>query len=434
MQVVVPLAFCILLFGCGKKFKRDPAKEITNIEEPQAEDKEPILKELNEPSFEIIQKEELGRYQIKISNPFSYPIAVRRISLISNEELEFETEAGGEFLDWEVKTGESYLYEFGKFSGDGSFQKLGEKTLFVPLDIVFKTKEGSLEEFLDKFKKTNSGVDLLRISRLVLLNGATLTTDGRDLFIEVDHLYSDEGSIQTLKPSLKASKVGKAKSGGTLQVAVKKATGSLNIILAGENGAHASRPSQLGESGRGKKGIAGNPGKAEATIHECFNGPLLGAPTEGRCLKQPGPGGPGGKGLTGKKGKNGKPGGDTGSAVVLIDDSEDLKLSFTFIPGLGGKGSLGGVGGPGGFGGDSGEEVTTVFRGLKCGDSNDRYSHHDRSSWCRHTDGKMGPAGDTGPPGVKGANGVIQKACFKFNKNEDLKCVQTNFKGESNES
>ncbi len=208
----------------------------------------------------------------------------------------------------------------------------------------------------------------LAVSKLTLMNGARIITNGNGLDLQVADLEVTGGGIYSFSPEdldphdAATGTVGmNGLDGGAVRLDVAKPIdGQLVVNLAGQNG-------QRG--GQGPQGAGGAPGARGQNgvdgLFDCRSG-----------------GGDGGRGEPGAQGSNGMQGGAGGNGGVLSIQESLYKASnirFSAPPGHGGAGGAGGAGGPGGPGGEGGSGS------VHCGG------------------GHGGPAGPEGPPGSPGA-------------------------------
>lgn len=240
-----------------------------------------------------------------------------------------------------------------------------------------------------------------KIRRLILMDGAVLSTNGQALRIDAEEVISTNGIIDTTPsdPSLATGASGVA--GGLLHLKAKRGRGNLLIVAGGQNGA----PGVKGLKGdTGTKGGRGNNGEADYTT-ECWLLALSRVEREpggpGRCHKnwycsrQTGNGAPGARGGTGKPGLPGGNGGDSSPVLLELEDPSGLLVTAEVRPGKAGDGGQGGDGGLGGPGGDAGRR--------------------DSRNLCRvASGGSQGPQGSQGTFGAAGKDGSQQPLCLRL--------------------
>jgi hypothetical protein len=216
----------------------------------------------------------------------------------------------------------------------------------------------------------------LTLSRLELLHGAKIVTNGVNLEIDAELFVSDGGEIVSFYPNTNPTSVPQGANGasgfsaGTLVLdGTMNGNDILRISLIGQDG-------QAGGHGMtGSTGVSGTRGDNGADhLFDCAHG-----------------GGNGGNGAQGGKGGQGGAGGagGNGGRLILRDGiaSQRVQVDFSAEGGKGGKGGPPGNGGPGGPGGPGGSG-TTYCRGGQPGSS-----------------GPVGPAGEFGPDGPFGQRG-----------------------------
>ncbi|GEM_PF-6246190 len=195
---------------------------------------------------------------------------------------------------------------------------LGEHTEIADLRVlksfVIKT-ETSLE--MAKIADTK------KIGTLVLEEGAILSSEGKEINLEVQELIAQKGVITTYTQNNLKQKTFdvNGESGGVLNLKINKAIGEFKIEMKGRSGGDVT-------SVRAQKSApAANP---------ALNGNCRGEHSRGdtRCM-----GKAGGRGFDGEPGYNGFVGGNTGKLNLEILEKENLKLEINFYPGEGSKAS-----------------------------------------------------------------------------------------------
>jgi hypothetical protein len=305
-------------------------------------------------------------------------------------------------IDKTPLAGSFYDYRFVE-KVDGEPQILGSRTVKIPTD----------REINERMALTS----LTNVHRLFLGGNAVLVTEGRDVEIAVEEIIARGAVIETFSSSETAGEKLVGRSGGTVRLVAKTATGKLTIVGRGEKGGR-------GETGvpgmAGFKGQAGSPAEVATCKSPGMDErycklillPYLPQVTPGdkmarmifSCTKPPTHGQLGGPGSPGYPGGQGAKGGDAARLFVQIENPADLDLSWEQLGGMGGDGGPGGNGGPGGPGGDPGAQ--------------------DQYHGCPHAlQGGQGPTGQTGPTGPQGSQGRADVGlCVRLGKSENGNC------------
>lgn len=408
MRVLLLLVSMFLVCGCGKSFNDQPSQDVTT-------------KYLENVKISVLEGQEVGEYSVQFIPKDTSKYSIIKHDFLNGEISEIAVGVSGEYTDLEVISGYIYKYEIGEFIEDKSFQKLFEKEVRIPVDIKLKETESRSLETQNSAISTE-GHSVLTINRLSLAKGSKLITEGKKIHLKVNRLLSHKGSILTFNRDAKAEKGVMGRSGGELIIDAQYANGDLHIELIGESGGDGIRPKALGEDGRGKTGVKGSEGFATIDL---YYGPMGGdlEPADERCITVPGKGGNGGKGKTGLPGNPGLSGGDSGIALIYIEESDNFNVTYEFAPGDGGIGSKGGLGGPGGQGGEPGKEKVEeqeYVDGMPSAPL--RVFYYDIPKICSARWGDEGFLGETGSIGIGGSGGKVQKICIKKNKNNRTEC------------
>ena len=207
--------------------------------------------------------------------------------------------------------------------------------------------------------------DTLIQNKTVILDKTIIHTRQYDLTIIAEEFISDHSVIRNFPDGETAEAKEIGKSGGHILIKTKKARGSLQLILNGENGGYVSRKKI---SKREKKNLSGRNGangynavyqnschtfyysmgrRPHIPIQECRL--ICGAvPTKGQN---------GENGRKGFPGDNGKRGGDSGSFHLQAFDMSGFHLTdIKKAPGIGSKGGKGSIGGRRGRKGRNGKD------------------------------------------------------------------------------
>ncbi len=312
-----------------------------------------------------------------------------------------------EYLDSTVSAGQSYHYFLAPKNQPSVVE---EVQVIIPIDLEV------------------TGIQELKvapqINRLFFHPGAHLYTMGRDLEIDVNEIYSDEGTLAIFPPDARGLIGHRGRNGGRVVVKAKVAHGVLHVIAQGEGGGAGLK----GHPGMDipKPGAAGNNGQCgfhdkesicQTLTKQQFVGFQYLAKTDPDingetarvflshfyCRAQTGDGAPGVQGEAGEKGGSGFAGGNSGLLSVQVDHATDFQITTESIAGRGGPGGDGGDGGPGGPGGAAGV--------------------NDSFGICRVA--SPGPNGAPGIPGARGetgSEGIVQAFCLRLGTNQSGDC------------
>lgn len=322
---------------------------------------------------------EPNAYQVRLRWPkdaAASHFTLARENLKSGETIQVMTLTGdaSEYADRAVKPGISYRYHLGRHGTD-AFTDLRVEAA-IPLDFIV------------------SGAQIVNrvgseFNRLWILPNSTILTHGNDLKVEVNQLLAgDNAAIDTAPPSAWAAPNTSGKSGGSVVVHAKTATGRLKVFATGQGGGQGNRGGDGASGGKGPKGISGTT-RREVDGSTCERH----CPARTVCDRSPGNGGQGEQGRPGGHGSPGHPGGDSARVLIAVDMPNGFEVIPSIAPGPGGPGGIGGTGGSGGLGGDPG----------------------DRPSVCQAArPGPIGLQGLRGPTGSPGADGKKQPVCLKL--------------------
>lgn len=278
-----------------------------------------------------------------------------------------------EYIDKSVKPGISYRYHLGSQRNDGFAERKIEAP--VPIDFVVSGAQ-IVNEVGPEF------------NRLWILENSTILTQGNDLKIEVAKIVAgDNAAIDTAPPGAWAAPNTAGKSGGSVDMRARTATGRLKIFATGQGGGQGTAGAAGGPGGKGPKGAPGTTRREYSDVCERH------CPSHTVCDRAPGGGGQGGQGIAGGRGGTGLPGGDSAKVLVVVDAPHDFEVIPTVSVGPGGVGGVGGSGGEGGPGGDPG----------------------DCPSVCPNAGpGPVGSRGANGEVGAQGSYGNKQPVCMKL--------------------
>ncbi len=183
----------------------------------------------------------------------------------------------------------------------------------------------------------------IKVHRLFFTEKGKILTMGHPLKIEVQHLYSQGGTIETFPEGTKA-KTGDGLTPSPITVEAVDATGELFFQLRGEHGADGRN----GEPWTTKQIDAVAVANGKVSCFQFPNG-IQKPRTLCFCERQPQKGNDGPKGEPGRSGHDGGKGGDSGLLnIVLQNPPQDFR---TIVNAQEGKGGAKGLGGPGQEGG-----------------------------------------------------------------------------------
>lgn len=372
----------VLILGAssGCAFKSGPeapaAVPLTTLEKAGSEG--PV-------AWEVIATPEPHRYRVQWKLPEAFATQTLRLRRESGagefQELPVEADASGTVVDETVKDAEVYRYELISITDASPGPvSLARWTVGIPRDEVV------------------AGVRTVaslppKIGRLFLEPGSVLRTDGQNLTLEFEEIYSNEGLIESWAPEATAAPGVGGRSGGNLVLKIRRGSGRLHVLFRGERG---------GQGGTGVMGVAGAPGeRGTAGIMHPWGFPS--------CVPQPGAGQPGGNGGVGGRGGRGLPGGGSGHVEVQMTESSPIDIQPELVGGAGGAGGQGGPGGPGGRGGAGGavfaehseQEILPEWVPI-------------RASACKLAPaGRDGDSGAQGPQGETGEVGPVDSYCVR---------------------
>jgi hypothetical protein len=380
------LLFCFLLISCQKNESLSPQENHENA---------PVKLKAK-----IIELPSPHKYQVQLSwNQPLHWLLYRENEKEGMKHLLTLTEQSRDYRDPQIISGETYTYYLAELQGD--------ETVFKEKIIVSIPKDLYINERSDKFTMIKGP------HRLFLGPKAKMITRGRFLKIDVDEIFSDNASITTFeKPALVAQQ---GKSGSTLVIRAKKATGVLHVIGNGEDGGRGSEGA-IGMDGKKSengnpatirriditpedlKRLRANPYNVDCTASEdTIRDVTLRTDLHHRwsCLTAPSNGANGENGGNGGKGGPGLKGGDSAKIYVEIKESAQFQIYPEQKAGLAGEGGWGGRAGKGAKGGIAGLNFTQHF----CPNAQN---------------GKDGRDGEIGMNGEKGEPGEAQPYCLKL--------------------
>lgn len=334
-------------------------------------------------------------------NPRNWKV-IRKSDSAKLTSFEVNTSRGGSLEDEDLQAGSTYTYMIGK-QEDGEFLKAREETISVPEDFVVSGVVDLKEEHARSLGK---------VFRIFFEKDSALKTNGKDVTLEAEEIFSRGGKFQTFSASDVAPMGYNGAPSGKLNLKVGRISGPFTIEIRGQKGGRGFRgatgpqglqgpPSPKNIVDIGFEIVSHFPEGCSKAYYSPDNRVCPGLSYEEcRWRYHPGVGGKGGTGGVGFPGNPGFKGGDVEDAFLEIPPlSEEFKVIYE--PGARGQGGEHGDGGPGGPGGP-GAPTKNNSPGRPCEGSPDgRPGDH----------GPNGPEGPDGIPGNKGRlfiNGVEQ--------------------------
>ena len=395
------LGFLSLIYSGGCIQVEDKDSTSTSIQHGEKSEEEYFHKEEEASTkpliLELLPGDFISEYSVFLTwqeNPqFKKWLIKKHIAKEENSEFTEALEPQAlSWLDKDILEGQKIQYQLWGITFSEERELLGSQEIYILTDML-----------IDGNQKIGKWQDLLKsdkpIGRLVFLNNASLQIGDKDLKLRVKELYAKEGRLLSFPLGKKASVGKKGKNGGSIEIHAEKAEGTLHFQLHGEIGGDGQKGSNLGASGKGRKGADGKP--AQYTIYQrrimdIFEDKIL-------CQSISTNGQPGGRGKKGTSGKSGKKGGNSSPLYLEIKEGSHFQFTLESSPGRGGEGGMGGPGGEGGKGGATG---------------------HSEASQCKGNAqaGKKGPQGPSGSQGKRGASGKNSSICIKINGIEQLGC------------
>lgn len=275
MNRIIALFAVLLLSACvqvtDEHAETSPTDPKPVDTQPPAQKKESVHE--NPVDHVVTALSEPNHYEVRILISDKTTM-VERISLSDQSRVvlppSFED---GYFVDSSASSDQKYLYRIGHIE-KAQYYLENEISVKIPKDLVIQSEVvlASDENWTDS-------------SRLFLLSGGFITTNGFKLVIQTKKLFALGGVIRTFA-SPEGLIAGAKKDGGSIEVHTDDATGVFRIQLLGKNGIGGGTDAALnGTNG----GPGGNTGFA---ILKIKNHSVLGL----EPMLKPGAGGPGGPG------------------------------------------------------------------------------------------------------------------------------------------
>jgi hypothetical protein len=257
----------------------------------------------------------------------------------------------------------------------------------TPLDLLLN------QNILDTLFSKNEG-NTISAHRIFLEKDSELFTNGNNLSLKAEELFTDRSAISTFSPGSKAPNDTNGRSGGMIFINAKRAHGLLTLNMRGEHGGDGiDGLSFIDRAGKGARGENGLCAIVEGPRRIVYN-----------CDRKNGQGQRGAKGADANPGSNGGAGGNTGLCKVQIaEESPDFLVDIKKTAGQ--PGNPGHASQPqlGGLGGDPGHST---------GDGN----------CCPLPNPKNegdGANGNPAPDGIKQSDGLMETECVSIGPNAD---------------
>lgn len=361
-RVVVTCLACATL-GCNAKKElievphKEPATPTTVSVPATTKSNAGVKFQLNEPNFP-------NQYQIWITWPKEY----KSIAIEDGSAVIFQSNPGQREFSYTLRDNTSYSLRVFLLSDDGA-RVVGEYKGRTPKDVVF-SGHVMLEKELN-----------LDIHRLFFASGAKVQTNGFNVKIKANKVFSENAEIFTFPRGQKAVLTGK--NGGNLNLVANEASGNLRIAMRGENGGD-------GVDGMSYTARASDGPQGKAGAHDCLR--HLGVIVRCWCTRSPGPGSPGVDGFEGRPGSDSGKGGNSGTVTVKVVNDHSFYMNVEQEAGISGNPGHGADGQEGGLGGAPGNPTSDACTGSQ--------------------PGQNGKRGKSGADGIRPPDGEIEKKCI----------------------
>lgn len=193
----------------------------------------------------------------------SGPWRLRRTGVISKQILEREVQ-GGTFIDSQsVLGGETYIYELG-FQGERQdFRAQRKSEITIPFDLIL-TNQFPVFVVKGELQK----VQLKNIRYLKISRGQYILTQGYDVDIRAEKIFSDYGEIRTFEKNQKSGHGQIGRSAGQIKIKFDSVESPSHLIIHmrgeqggdGDDGPHRSFGDAINGVGQ-PGGVGGNSGK-----------------------------------------------------------------------------------------------------------------------------------------------------------------------------
>ncbi len=267
---------------------------------------------------------------------------------------------------------------------------------------------------LAEIYKLNSKTQIIYFRRLEIKNSAHLFIEDYSGAITVENLNSEQGVLQTFKSDQRAQLETSGRSAGKFDLNILSGSGLLQLNVLAEAGGDGKPGLEPDENLTGLKGNDGDYAKFSVVSTNqcgmardlCFTSYVY------DCTTPPTSGSEGGQGKRGYGGSNAGNGGSVFKPKVSNQSSE-IKIVTSLLPGrkgLGGMGASGGRGGEGGLGGDGGDRDFLLFFKLDPNDPRSKLQLFSKvlSKKCASAaNGERGLKGETGAHGHDGQDGIV---------------------------
>lgn len=219
----------LLLTACVKVTDEKPTEEAqpapdqapSTVTAPKSDQPEPIPD--SRPAYLVSPLSEPLHYEVRLLMPES-SVVVERVLLSDQSRVVLPLNFNdGYLVDPTALSNQKYLYRFGRLE-KGQFNLQKEIPIQIPKDLVIQNEVNLLmdESWSDS-------------SRIFLLTGGIITTNGFQLLVKTQKLYAFGGVVRTFA-SADGPAPGGRKNGGVIEFEADEATGVFRIQLLGKNG------------------------------------------------------------------------------------------------------------------------------------------------------------------------------------------------------
>ncbi len=251
---------------------------------------------------------EAMKYKVLLPVPAGSQVIQRKLHSVEGENVPTLLPIvlkDGAFIDENVESGKDYDYELGVIH-EGEMDAQASYSVHIPKDFVINS------EIQLTADAAWTGID----GRFFLTSQGVITTNGFNLWIEIDALVSDGGMIRSFRSGFQAQQGSAGRSGGSVRIQARTARGKITMEMRGQHGG-------LGLKGKDWVSFQDNSEQEP------------GGPVNGM-----------GRGIKGGRGGDGYRGGNSGNFEMKISEAHSLTIYRTIETGVGGFGGPGGKGSP----------------------------------------------------------------------------------------
>lgn len=211
-RLLIATVFSTMIFGCNDKdLFKDKGQEESGIQ----------LKALtfDTIALQVEPNDEPNKYTIFVR----WPKNSGAIKIIDENEVIYQATDKNNFFSFEAQGGSVHELEIQQKNSGLDYESILKRKIKVPADYIFSNMTSLSADF--SFEG----------GRLYFSNGAILQSNKFNLYIKVDELISENGTIETFPISKKSSEL-TGDSGGNISILAKKARGKLYANIRGVNG------------------------------------------------------------------------------------------------------------------------------------------------------------------------------------------------------